>query len=338
MVTPTTNQIYQGDVLQAMKEWPDEFVQTVVTSPPYWGLLDYGIAGQIGLESTISEYLEKMVGVFREVRRVLRSDGTLWLNIGDTYNSGPPGRRNCERWPKQSRNDHQPIRKRDDSLKLKDLCLIPARLAIALQADGWYLRSDIIWAKPNPMPESVTDRPTKAHEYIFLMSKSERYFYDADSIRTPGKDPDDDLRRLGKQHAGNKSVPDEKRQGLRVRSPAGWDTKNGAHGSVHSQGCEQETTYREVRPGANARTVWWVTTQAFPDAHFATFPEKLIEPCILAGARAGEIVLDPFMGAGTTALVAARLNRKFIGIELNPKYIEIAQRRIKTEVAQEKFF
>ncbi len=324
------DRIIQGDVIDRLKDIPSESIQTVVTSPPYWALRDYGIPGQIGLEPTPEAFVEKMVGVFWEVRRVLRKDGTLWLNLGDTYNSGPSGSRDPERWPKQERNDHSPSRAATSNLKPKDMCGIPWRVAFALQADGWYLRSDIIWEKPNPMPESVTDRPTKSHEYMFLMTKSESYYYDAEAIK-------------------ERSLCGE------ITVPAGWKTGEGSHASlvgrhkrpsVKKGGFNGKTSaadapdgreaFRAVTDMRNKRTVWKISTQAFPDAHFATFPEKLIEPCILAGSRRGDIVLDPFMGAGTTALVAARFDRRFLGVELNPAYIKIAEKRIAAEVAQAK--
>lgn len=364
-MTPELNRIYIGDCLDVMATWPDGFVQTAVTSPPYWGLRDYKVAGQIGLEETPDEYAAKMVEVFREVKRVLRDDGTLWLNLGDSYASAWP----CSRRSiiGQGPASLEQRRKRiprgtgrwgggnnsGPGLKEKDLIGIPWRIAFALQADGWYLRSDIIWAKPNPMPESVTDRPTKAHEYLFLMTKSERYFYDAKAIREKGSsDP-----------AGWKTSD-------------GWDTStgNGGHGSFHREGREKgfkgykdlpegQTNLRVTRDKQrghgrrhagfnerwdamerveqcsgmrNKRSVWTVATCPFPEAHFATYPPELIKPCILAGSRAGDVVLDPFMGAGTTALVAAELGRQFIGTELNPDYAAIAEKRIFNERAQAK--
>jgi DNA modification methylase len=301
-----------------------ETVQTCVTSPPYWGLRDYGVDGQIGLESTPQEYVDKMVQVFREVRRVLKDDATLWLNLGDSYCAHPPGickdtfatsgmagnrtaeiaRKSCQSRPPRT----------FDGLKPKDLVGIPWRVAFTLQADGWYLRSDIIWAKPNPMPESVTDRPTKAHEYIFLLSKSERYFYDAEAIKEPFADE-----RLGNPGTYRRLSASE-RKACNDRQDLGCIAKGGgwnADGAVTAR---------------NKRTVWEVPTQPYPEAHFATFPPKLIEPCILAGSRPGDTVLDPFAGSGTTLYVAKELNRQFIGIELNPAYIELANKRLAQEV------
>ena len=432
------NQILVGDALERLRELPDESVHCVITSPPYWGLRDYGVAGQLGLEATPAEYVEKMVGVFREVRRILRHDGTLWLNLGDCYATGAAAVGNCPgggeqgaRWrgevnrlrdekrgyrgerlangrgdspaiqrkksidcgPRGPRNGHegkqeyaaavgpitQPNRMPIPGLKPKDLVGIPWRLAFALQADGWYLRSDIIWAKPNPMPESVTDRPTKAHEYVFLLTKSERYFYDAEAIREPDAGTDHQRWVLDAEPSLEPSG------GLRA-----------PHGGIRTAEGRNGT-------GRNRRTVWSIATQPYPEAHFATFPETLVEPCILAGTseqgacarcmtsldrvmekpggafhdhlRDGEqgqsqegarrkrqylenlskprgtigwrrtcvcegalvapcIVLDPFMGAGTVALVALKARRNFIGIELNPEYAEMARRRIEPELSQ----
>ena len=233
-----------GDAATVLRELPERSAQCVVTSPPYWGLRDYGIGEQLGLEATPDEYVAKMVTVFREVRRVLRDDGTLWLNLGDSYGDA------------------------------KQLQGIPWRVAFALQADGWYLRQDIIWHKPNPMPESVTDRCTKAHEYVFLLSKRQRYFYDADSVREPIK------------------------------------------------------ASTESRNGANARTGWAITTQPYPEAHFATFPVELPTRCIKAGSAMGDTVLDPFSGAGTTGVACVALGREYIGVEVNPEYMKLSEDRL----------
>lgn len=288
--------------------------QTCVTSPPYFGLRDYGHAGQIGLEPTPSEYVAQMVAVFRLVREVLADDGTLWLNLGDSYagtgKSG--GGAQGKRWeecgadtegPKGGKWRPPPI-----GYKQKDLMGIPWRVAFALQADGWYLRSDIIWHKPNPMPESVTDRPTKAHEYLFLLAKSERYYYDAAAV---GERFADD--RMGA--SGAKSLPYSDGSG-----------RNDTLGNDAKQGLGV-TPLNEWR---NRRTVWTVATQPFGGAHFATFPRALIEPCVLAGSRPGDTILDPFMGSGTTAQVATDLGRQFIGCELNPKYVELHEMRRTT--------
>ncbi len=258
--------ILRGDVLDGLATLPDASVNCVVTSPPYWGLRDYGADGQIGLENTLDEHIAKMVAVFSEVRRVLASDGVMWLNYGDAYSG-------------------------------KSLLGMPWRVAFALQADGWYLRSDVIWAKPNPMPESCTDRPTKSHEYVFLMTKSPKYWYDADAVREEHVEPERSNGRI--ENRGH---------------------RHNALGGVRP---------REYNPnGKNIRSVWTIPTEAMPDAHFATFPQKLAHRCILSGCPEGGIVLDPFAGSGTTLWVATKNNREAIGIELNPEYAEIARKRM----------
>ena len=278
------NRTHVGDCRELLKQMAADGVrvQTCVTSPPYFGLRDYGVEGQIGLEPTPAEYVERMVDVFRAVRDVLTDDGTLWLNLGDSYSSGG----------------------RKDGAKPKDLLGIPWRVALALQADGWYLRSDIIWHKPNPLPESVTDRPTKAHEYVFLLSKSERYYYDANSIKERATD------------TGRLSGIDGRDERAEARPP-GSSARTFARIDYSSR-------------GRNKRAVWTIPTAPFSGAHFATFPRALVEPCILAGSRAGDIVLDPFMGSGTTAEVATRFGREFLGCELNPKYVELHEMRRTT--------
>jgi DNA modification methylase len=305
-VTPSFS-VVCGDALTALSMMGASSVQCCVTSPPYWGLRDYGVEGQLGLERTPEEYVAKLVEVFREVRRVLADDGTLWLNLGDSYAVGgtgaaPSTKSTLSRHGPDGRSPYLDAlsagkpRKASD-LKPKDLVGIPWRVAFALQADGWWLRSDIIWSKPNPMPESVTDRPTKAHEYIFLLSKASTYYYDADAI--------------AERHSGYY----RKRTDEYVKHhPPG----QGAHGGLH----------RCNGPTRNRRSVWHVATQPFPDAHFATFPPKLIEPCILAGCPVGGTVLDPFTGSGTTGSVANALGRNFVGIELNPTYAAMATKRI----------
>jgi site-specific DNA-methyltransferase (adenine-specific) len=290
------------DCLEALRKLPDESVHCVVTSPPYWGLRDYGISGQLGLESSFQDYLATMVEVFREVRRVLRKDGTLWLNMGDTYASAwVCNRRNVvgNGSLENGKRANRPNRL-GDGLKEKDLVGMPWRLAFALQADGWYLRSDIIWHKPNPMPESVTDRPTKAHEYVFLMSKIERYFYDAEAVREDGVEPN-------------------RKRNDRIGGANGHTVRHSLGGMIGASAKR------------NKRTVWTIPTAPFPEAHFATFPPALVEPCILAGCPKGGIVLDPFGGAGTTALIAARLGREAILIELNPQYAAMAERRLQAD-------
>jgi DNA modification methylase len=339
-----------------MAEMPAKSVHCVVTSPPYWGLRDYKVHGQIGLEATIQEYVGNLVEVFREVWDLLCNDGTVWLNLGDSYSHGGNGSRDSERWPKQSRNDHKiEHSKKQTSLKPKDLCGVPWRVAFALQADGWYLRQDIIWSKPNPMPESVTDRCTKAHEYLFLLSKSERYYYDAEAIKEAADT--DDLRRPYGSPGANLLDAREHPQGQgkprKIKMPDGWDTGPGGHGSFHREGREKgktrivDSTNGSHVPGAtphggihragterepltrNKRSVWTIAPKPFKEAHFATFPPALIEPCILAGCPIGGTVLDPFGGAGTTGLVAKHLGRKAILIELNPDYVKMSRNRVK---------
>ena len=388
--------VLQGDCIEVMRGMEPESVHCVVTSPPYWSLRDYGVDGAYGLEPTLDEYIGQMVEVFRDLRRVLRKDGQLWLNLGDAYagsGKGLNGDGSHSPGDKQATNmgslTAPPMG--TTSLKLKDLIGLPWRVAFALQADGWWLRSDCVWAKPNPMPESVTDRPTRAHEYVFLLTKSARYFYDAAAIREPAVS-------------------------TITKKPDGGDTGSGAHGSFHRNGREKGertdkqrghsrrhagfndrwdamTKAEQQAMGANARTVWSIATQPYKEAHFATSPEKLVEPCILAGtsergvcAECGApwervverhtsgghlgsdtlegntrnqyggqavwdsyqppsttgwrptcdhdsepvpaLVLDPFCGSGTTGVVALRHGRSFIGIELNPEYVELARKQI----------
>ncbi|GAC1691012.1 MAG: hypothetical protein PVS3B3_13760 [Ktedonobacteraceae bacterium] len=373
------NTILQGDCLERLRDIPDNSVQCCITSPPYYALRDYGVEGQIGLESTPAEYIQKLVNVFSEVRRVLRPDGTLWLNIGDTYAGGNRGGQSED---KLSPN-WQPVypkNKVSAGFKSKDLMMIPARVAIALQEDGWWLRSDIIWHKPTAMPESVTDRPTTSHEHIFLLAKSERYFYDADAIREPLKPKTFTTFGIKHQAQGNDAL------GM---------VKSDNWGRTVEERQPRLTTAGEIA-GANKRDVWTVASKPYAEAHFATFPPKLIEPCVLAGTAAQACehcgaawtrvtertpmiikngpkaggygsrttdslsgtmlspaethttgwkptctcpnntgsgkctILDPFLGAGTVALVALQHNRQYIGIELNPDYIALARKRIST--------
>ena len=331
MIDPTVSAYYTGDCRKLLKRLPDGCVQTCVTSPPYWGLRDYEEKGQIGLEDTPNAYVEALVGVFEQVRRVLRDDGTLWLNLGDCYVTNPRGHggaasstltgssdsvRRKQRWeaagrkglPNPNNRTTDPRVKgrshatqvsrglRSSNLKHKDLVGIPWMVAFALRDAGWYLRMDNIWAKPNPMPESVTDRTTKAHEYLFHFSKSESYYYDADAIREPQLT-------LGERHEGRSGYRD------------GHPSKGGI-------------TERKLHPlGANKRSVWTVTSQPYDGAHFATYPPLLIEPCILACSRPGDLVLDPFFGSGTTGEVAEKHERRWIGFDINPKYAALAKER-----------
>ncbi len=331
-----SHRILIGDVLAGLATLPDQSVHCCVTSPPYWGLRDYGVAGQIGLEPTPDAYVARMVGVFREVRRVLRDDGTLWLNIGDTYNGYMANQRATS--ISANNQESRPVFEsghglRRSAVKSKDLIGIPWRVAFALQADGWYLRSDIIWAKPNPMPESVTDRPTKAHEYLFLLSKSERYYYDQAAIMEPATFDGPNGRQLSPYAQGfARRTPEEEqerrvaRSGNKERKPASArgvpiDTNGNTAGAVAG-------SVPWVGSTRNKRTVWTVATKPFPEAHFATFPPELIEPCILAGCPEGGTVLDPFSGSGTTGAVACPLGRNYIGCELNPEYAAMSERRI----------
>ena len=315
---PPSHQVLVGDCIDMMRTLPDQSVQCCVTSPPYYGLRDYGVDGQIGLEETPAEFIARLVEVFREVRRVLRDDGTAWVNMGDSYAGswGAQGRPQGDgqmsgRSVTSARqiNEHPRfksgtgVRGREMGMKSKDLMGIPWRLAFALQDDGWYLRQDIVWNKPNPMPESVRDRCTKSHEYIFLLSKSKRYYFDQSAIAEQALEP---------RGPGNVE-PIESLPGERSSS------NSNIRGSLHKIG---------PRPTRNRRSVWTVATHSFKGAHFATFPPELIRPCILAGAARGGVVLDPFGGAGTTAVVAMQEGRKSILCELNPEYAVMAERRI----------
>lgn len=350
-----TNIIHCGDALKVLSSIQDESINCVVTSPPYWGLRDYGHDGQMGLEKTPQEYVEKMVMVFREIKRVLKNDGTVWLNLGDSYSGSGKGGQSEEKrsinWqPKYGQSqkitaETKPAGKKRtvDDYKPKDLIGIPWMVAFALRSDGWYLRQDIIWAKPNPMPESVKDRCTKSHEHIFLLSKSAKYYFDQEAIREKAKDT---------------SV-------LRAyKTPAGWDTSvgDGGHGSFHKNGREKghvkfkqlpgyggggngfaghsgnRTSYGKIHITANKRSVWTVATKPYKEAHYATFPTELIKPCILAGCPENGIVLDPFIGSGTTAEVALTYNRYFIGIEINPENIKLIEKRINPILNQMTIF
>jgi DNA modification methylase len=299
----------------------DGCVQTCVTSPPYWGLRDYGVSDQLGLEDTPELYVERMVQVFREVRRVLRDDGTVFLNLGDSYYGSNQGRMadgTQVGGTKQMTNKGSVTigggAPRDTTayhLKPKDLVGIPWRVAFALQADGWYLRSDIIWSKPNPMPESVTDRPTKAHEYVFLLSKSQRYYYDSEAVREESADPVGSAKR----YEAPFFVGDKHESG-------GYS----ANGQRHTAGM------KTFDGGRNRRTVWTIATAPYSGAHFATYPPALVEPCIKAGSRTGDLVLDPFAGSGTTLMVARSLERDAVGLDLSYTYLhEQARTRLEMD-------
>lgn len=308
------NHIYNESCLTGLAELPEKSVQMCVTSPPYFGLRDYGHADQLGLEETPEQYVANMVQVFREVRRVLKDDGVLFLNLGDSYAGGKIGRDDNEsttagtklngargrygKLEKEGNNGKQ--RRPSEGLKPKDLIGIPWMVAFALRADDWYLRQDIIWHKPNPMPESVTDRCTKSHEYIFLMSKSERYFFDAGAIAE------------------------------RALQPIGVSMQSGQHKQKkigqNLTGFLGDNAGDETR---NKRSVWTIPTQPYSEAHFAVFPPNLIVPCVKAGSRPGDVVLDPFFGSGTTGEVALRLERQYVGFEINPEYVKLAERRLR---------
>ena len=311
------NHIYQGDVIDRLKDLNDGSVQCVVTSPPYWGLRDYGVDNQLGLEETPEEFVENLVKVFREVRRVLKNDGTVWLNLGDSYSgSGKGTAGNLGKKYNERHLEHKTGGIIPKGLKPKDLVGIPWRVAFALQSDGWYLRQDIIWHKPNPMPESVTDRCTKAHEYIFLLSKSAKYFYDADAISEKAKY----YNITGMDATGYKDAY----------------SFNGKHKNLMDRGQNIHSMHVKRSKGEgepdtegkrNKRSVWKINTKPYKEAHFATFPEELPTLCIKAGSKKEDVVLDPLFGSGTTGWVAQRLGRAWIGIELNPEYIKIAEKR-----------
>jgi DNA modification methylase len=340
--------IIHADVLDGLAQLDNASVHCCVTSPPYWGLRDYGIEGQIGLERTPDEYVERMVAVFRDVKRVLRDDGTVWLNLGDSYaNDGKWGGETGGKQAYLDDNNRKRVgrEKRRTGLKPKDLVGIPWRVAFALQADGWYLRQDIIWHKPNPMPESVRDRCTKAHEYIFLLAKSGKpTIWRAVDTGEWSSSPDmseripyptqDDPDNTKPRWAGFSYYYDQDA----VKEPGfDWGVRNRKPGSAFVDGTPGRSRQSGGRDcnfssGRNRRSVWTVTTQPYSKAHFATFPPKLIEPCILAGCPAGGTVLDPFCGSGTTDMVALRHGRDFIGIELNEDYIKMAHKRIEDDM------
>ena len=327
------NRFICGDALTLAQSLPAQSIHTIVTSPPYWGLRDYGIAGQYGQEATPEAYTERLVHLFDSLRHALRDDGTLWLNLGDCYAGswGSYGHRSTQRarqhtlagkpsWTRQAyaQSKYRPPTAGYRGLKPKNLVGIPWRVAFALQGAGWYLRTDIIWHKPNAMPESVKDRPSRSHEYLFLLAKSARYYYDYQAVLTPY------------------SAATHKRMAQPTLDRQGGGRKGAAY-QANFPGRKQRdrpaaTILRAIRDGpqagSNRRTVWRIATRPFKEAHFAVYPPDLIEPCILAGCPPDGLVLDPFMGAGTTALVAESLGRRWLGFELNPEYITIARRRL----------
>jgi len=298
--------LLHGDALAQARNLETGSVQTIITSPPYFGLRDYGETGQMGAEASVAEYVDGMVTLFRELRRVLADDGTLWLNLGDTYSFGSTMRHNTNA-PNANRDGSKdstpPLSLRPDGtgLPVKNLVGVPWRVALALQADGWILRSDIIWHKPNPMPESVTDRPTKAHEYLFLLVKSAKYYYNAEAIR---------------EESGE------------WNSAVGFNADGQGKRNIEGRIGNRED---QIQSGRNKRTVWTVSTVPFSSAHFAVYPPELIRPCVLAGSRPGDTVLDPFSGSGTTGMVATQEGRNYVGIDLNSDYLDLS---LKTRFAQ----
>jgi len=303
-------QILQGDCIESLKKLEDQSINTCITSPPYFGLRNYDVEGQIGLEETPEQFVENLVKVFREVKRVLRDDGTVWLNLGDSY-AAQKGKGFNTHADQGTGNRVQEMQKKYGDIKVKtglpakNLVGIPWRVALALQADGWYLRQDIIWHKPNPMPESVRDRCTKAHEYIFLLSKQAKYYFDNEAIK------EDSI------YAPNKTHEKEREKGYYKGKWA-----NPEKGSRH------DGSFKAIRDKKNKRSVWKVATKGYKEAHFATYPTALIEPCVLAGCPEGGTVLDPFAGSGTTGIVAANHGRNSVLLELNEEYIEMAKKRI----------
>jgi DNA modification methylase len=304
--------LYNGDAGEVLKTFDDQSVQCVVTSPPYWRMRDYEVDGQMGMEETPELYTEALVKLFKEVWRVLRDDGTIWVNLGDCYASGGWGN-GCSDRIGRSRTYSQREkltgwRGYPKGLKHKDLVGIPWRFAFAMQSAGWYLRSSIIWEKPNVLPESVTDRPTKSYEYVFLMSKEPQYYYDADAVKVP-------------------SSPNTHERGQRVRTKI--DKANKKNNRANASFLQNIGGVVKMR---NLRDVWTIPNRPFKEAHFSTFPPKLAKLCILAGCPAGEVVLDPFIGSGTSCAVAKKFGRKSIGIDLKPEFLEMAKRRVRQDV------
>lgn len=342
------NTIHNTDCLNGMKLLQDNSVDCCVTSPPYWGLRDYGVDGQIGLEETPEMFVKKMTAIFEEVRRVLKPEGTLWLNLGDSYAGSGKGKGDIHKNSTINGSHHYigDVHTGKSSCKPKDLVGIPWMVAFALRDAGWYLRQDIIWSKPNPTPESVKDRCTKAHEYIFLLSKSRKYYFNNEAIKTPLKDAS--VARLIQNienQQGSDRVPGKTNGNMKAvrpkRNPRPSDNRKGNQGTggipIGLNGSSFKNHLKEdgdLLHGskANKKSVWSIATSPYKEAHFATYPQKLIVDCIKAGCPEEGIVLDPFMGAGTTALVARKLNRNYIGFELNKEYVEIANKRLEKEL------
>lgn len=344
-----TVRIITADVFEGLTQIPDGSVQCVVTSPPYWGLRDYGIEGQLGLEPTLGEHLDVMIRVMEEVRRVLRPDGTLWLNYGDCYATSPNGR-SAAQYKADGSDDRtfrdKPFSTIQGALKPKDLCMVPNRLAIALQEAGWWVRSEIIWAKPNPMPESIKDRPATSHEKVFLLTKSAGYAYYGDAVR---QNPAESsvarwAQDIDGQEGSYRANGGRKTNGT-MKAVGGIRTdKQRGHGRRHdgfNDRWDLMTKKEQQCNGRNLRNyepepmqVWKIATRPFKEAHFATFPPELVQRCLLAGTKPGDIVLDPFGGAGTTGLVAAQMGREAILIEKNPAYVDIATKRLRIELVR----
>ena len=327
--------ILSGECQTLLKDLPDSSVDCCITSPPYWGLRDYQVRNQLGLEATPEEYVSNLRSIFTDIWRVLKPEGTLWLNLGDTYFGGGNNRGNTKDISQKQKSNRgagsvsgigfKGALEKHPILKPKDLVGIPWRVAFALQEQGWFLRQDIIWSKTNAMPESVQDRCTKAHEYIFLLTKSSKYFFDQDAIKEPVAEST--IQRLGQDienQQGSQRVPGKTNGPM--KAVFGGRKKHSGYGTRIHSGREDDGNYLEG--GRNKRSVWSVSTACSSDAHFAVFPEKLIEPCILAGCPAGGTILDPFCGSGTTGVVALKHNRNFIGIELNPEYVSLARSKI----------
>lgn len=341
------NHCYQGDCRVAMRQMLEEGgagqIQTIITSPPYWGLRDYGVPGQLGQEATLKEFISNMVEVFSLCWELLAKDGTMWVNMGDSYaeNRGyqvPSKLMNGDATNKAQAGTGRGMKASDHGLKPKDIVGQPWRLAFALQDFGWYLRQDIIWHKPNPMPESVTDRCTKSHEYIFLLTKSEKYYFDQEAILEPisqnthARLSQDLQNQIGSERAngGAKTNGNMKAVGRKVYPGTGVGFGRGFDKETKPRVKNNESfdSAMAIMPTErNKRSVWTIPTESFKGAHFATFPKALVEPCILAGSKPGQIVFDPFMGSGTVAQVAQNLGRKWVGTELNPEYIKLQQKR-----------